>query len=285
MRSRWLASLSLVAACATGSSDSKPAPGTKAESTPKAAGKSGAQATAAAPVEGQAPETVELTAADGTKVFADHYPAAEAGAPILLLFHQAGWNAGEYRPIAPKLVALGVDVLATDQRSGGARDGTRNRTVDALGDSTEYLPAYPDLEAALAWAKAKAKAEGSSKVLAWGSSYSAALVFKLAAEHGDELAAILAFSPGEYIGDEGTVAGWAKRVTLPVFVTSAPGEEVAAAKVILDATKSTDPVRFVPEHGVHGASILREDKDPQGAALAWRPVEEFLKGFAGRGPS
>ena len=36
-------------------------------------------------------------------------------------------------------------------------------------------------------------------ILVWGSSYSAALVFLLAAEHQDEIKAILAFSPGEYL--------------------------------------------------------------------------------------
>ena len=170
------------------------------------------------------------------------------------------------------MVALGFEVLATDQRSGGERDGAHNRTVDAHGQSTSYLEAYPDLEAALAWAKGR---PGGS-VIAWGSSYSSALVFKLAAEHGAELSAILSFSPGEYMGDESTVAGWAANVDVPVFVTSAPGDEVDAAKAILGAAKSSSKRQFVPEHGVHGSSILRADKNPDGHTQAWTEVEAFL---------
>ena len=37
---------------------------------------------------------------------------------FIVMFHQAGWSRGEYREIAPKLVAKGYRVLAVDQRAG-----------------------------------------------------------------------------------------------------------------------------------------------------------------------
>jgi len=218
---------------------------------------------------------VQIAAADGVTVYADHYPLSEPPSslsPMILLFHQAGWNASEYNAIAPRLNALGFHVVAPDQRSGGTRGGRSNRTVKALGDSTDFLQAYPDLVATLAWAKQHHK----GKLIVWGSSYSAALVFKLAAEHPADIQAVLSFSPGEYIGREGTVAGWAAGVDAPLFATSAPGREVAATAAISAAARSGTKVHHKAAHGVHGSSILREDRNKKGAAPVWEAVEGFL---------
>lgn len=216
---------------------------------------------------------IEIETADGGVVHADRYALRDGDdRPVVLLFHQAGWNAGEYEPIAPRLQKLGFHALATDQRSGGTRDDRDNRTVAARGKSTGYAEAYADLEAALAWAKK----EHRGPVIVWGSSYSAALVFKLASEHAEEVLAVLAFSPGEYIAEKGSVAGWAKGVKQPVFVTSAPGKEVGAAKAILAASPSETKVQHEPKKGVHGSSILRTDKNAGGTDPAWAAVESFL---------
>ena len=56
----------------------------------------------------------------------------------------------------------------------------------------EYCDVYPDLEAALAFALEEA---GVSQVIIWGSSYSASLVYRLAAEHPNEVSALVAASP------------------------------------------------------------------------------------------
>src|SRR5579872_986887 len=146
---------------------------------------------ALAPVPADA-EAVSLTASDGATVFADYVPAKAAGGRLILLFHQAGSNRGEYAPIAPVLAQLGYATLALDQRAGGSMWGRTNETVQHLGHSAGYGEALRDLEAALAWAKAK---EPGGKIILWGSSYSAALVFLLAAKHPEEVAAVLAFSP------------------------------------------------------------------------------------------
>ena len=52
-----------------------------------------------------------------------------ANAPVLVLFHQAGWSRGEYREIAPKLNELGYICLAIDQRSGKGVNGVANGNV------------------------------------------------------------------------------------------------------------------------------------------------------------
>jgi len=228
-------------------------------------------------------EPVTLKAADGVQVFGEVWRAPDrpdgAKPPVIVAFHQAGSNHGEYAPIAPRLVAAGFTVLAIDQRAGGELFGTRNKTVDTLGHSADFAAALPDLEAALAWGRQTA---AGAPVIAIGSSYSAALVFLLAAKHPGELAAILSFSPGEYLGGTDTVHQAARQLTIPVLVDSAKSaDEIAAAKSLLAAVPAAGKVQIVPQAGgVHGASTLRADRDPAGAEENWRGVLAFLASVA-----
>ncbi len=219
----------------------------------------------------RAPEAVTLRALDGV-VLHGLFHAAPRPKATILLFHQAGSNKSEYATIAPRLAEAGYSALAIDQRSGGELFGARNATVDGVGKSSGYGDAIPDLEATIAWAKAK-----GSPVILWGSSYSSALVFPVAAKHDAEVAAILAFSPGEYI-DGVSIKGAAAKLRAPVFVTSAKDdEEIAAAKAIFDASPSADKTQFVPKSsGVHGSSTLIAARNANGAEENWAAVLAFL---------
>lgn len=220
-----------------------------------------------------AQSVLSLKAADGVSVTGSHTAAKGQARATILLFHQAGSNRFEYETIAPRLAALGYDVMAIDQRSGATRYGHPNETVAALGRSTSYDEALPDLEAALAHARASAPGR---PIIVWGSSYSAALVFPLAQRFAADISAVLAFSPGEYL-QASSVAEAARGVKVPIFVTSSSDEgEIAAARAILAASPSKFKTQFAPTAGVHGSSTLRDDANPEGAAAAWMAVEAFL---------
>lgn len=217
-------------------------------------------------------DPVTFAAADGVTVHADYRP--QAGGNVIVLFHQAGASLHEYDPIAPRLNELGYATLAVSQRSGGGYFGGTNETAEGAGGSPDYLDAYPDLEAALAWAQGK-----GPKVIVWGSSYSSSLVFKLAAEHPRDVAAVLSFSPGEYFGSAFSVKDAAAQVKAPVFVTSASDSgEVTAAQEIIEAVPG-EKTQFIPKHGTHGSSTLREDQNPRGVKENWAAVEAFLGGL------
>lgn len=220
------------------------------------------------------PLPATLITSDGVTLAADAYRSSSATAPVILLFHQAGSGKSEYAPIAPRLVTLGYNALAIDQRSGGDLFSPPNATVQRLGRSAPYLDVLRDMEAALAWAR---HTYPSAPVYAWGSSYSASLVFALAARHPHEIAAVIAFSPGEYFDDKRFVRDAARNVRVPIFVDSAsdPAEE-RQAREIIDAAASTLKERFVPHIGIHGASTLRDDRDAGGASENWDAVTAFL---------
>ena len=223
---------------------------------------------------GPTPMPVTLTARDGVKVYADTYPAYSPTAPVLLLFHQAGSGKGEYASIGPRLATLGFNSIAIDQRSGGEMFGT-NQTETELGKTVSMQDALPDMEAALAWARAN---HPISKIVAVGSSYSAALVFVLAAKHPGDVAALAAFSPSEYFPDHNYVRAAARKLKIPVFIDSGSNpEEIASAKNIFVAVGSRDKTQYVPKNGVHGASTLRDDRDPAGAADNFTAFLSFVR--------
>ncbi len=219
-------------------------------------------------------EVVEFSAADGTVIFGELYRAAEKKAPVLLLFHQARSNRGEYRTIAPKLVEHGYSALAIDQRSGGEMWHLSNKTVAMRGASTPYLDALPDLEAALRWTHEQLSAK---RTIVCGSSYSAALLFLLTARHRDEIDGLIAFSPGEYLEKEGLVAREAAKLKLPILVLTPPGER-SRAVTIFNAIKDPRKRLVTPKYAVHGASMLIRERSPK-ADLIWKDLLEFLAQF------
>jgi dienelactone hydrolase len=214
---------------------------------------------------------ITLTAQDGVMVFGSYYKANHPKA-LILLFHQAGSSKGEYASIAPRLVAAGYSALAIDQRSGGTLFSP-NETVLKLGHSAPYLDAQRDLDAALAWGT-----QTKLPVILWGSSYSAALVFVVAARHPGAVAAVMAFSPGEYFDHATMIRTAAARITAPIYVTSAnDAGEIAAALSILAASPAQRKVQYVPlQGGVHGSSTLIAGRNRSGADANWDAVLAFL---------
>ncbi len=222
-------------------------------------------------------EPVTLTAVDGVKVYGEFWPAASERAPLIVAFHQAGSSHAEYVPLVPRVNRAGFSVLAIDQRSGGSLFGGKNQTAAAVGRAASYDDALPDLEAALAWGHAKAK---GAPVLVWGSSYSSALVFLLAAKHPADVQGVLAFSPGEYLGAPNAVHTAAAQLHVPIFIDEASSkDEIDAARSILNSVASTDKTQYTPKHGVHGSATLRAERNPKGAEENWTAVLAFLAKF------
>lgn len=225
-------------------------------------------------------KSVDFPTTGGIQGRADVYESENRLATLVLLFHQAGWSRGEYREIAPKLVKAGYRVMAVDQRSGGAVNGVKNEThrrATRMGLARGYLDAYADLEAALVYAR---KELAAARVIVWGSSYSASLVVRLAAEHPEEVAGVMAFSPGEYFKKRKSSAyirDLAKRVKQPLFITSSKPER-EEVKPIFDASPAEKKILFTPaSKGQHGSRALWNkwsDSD-----VYWAAVNGFLQEY------
>ena len=206
-------------------------------------------------------ETVTFESEDGLLMTADIYaPYKNGEAPVIVLFHQAGWSRGEYGEIAPWLNTLGYNCMAVDQRSGEIVRGVKNETARRAARenrTTGYISALPDIKAALAYAR---RHYGEDGVIAWGSSYSAALVLEIAGNSPALVDGVLAFSPGEYFERAGKTASWiqdsAQHITVPVFIASSRSEADEWA-AIFTAIKSGNKTAFIPAtEGRHGSRAL-----------------------------
>ena len=221
---------------------------------------------------------VIFDATDKHQVYADFLPSKKPNSDrIVLLFHQARSNASEYETIAPKIAKLGFDCLAVDQRAGGDMWGRVNRTVNKSG-AGGYPEAYNDLVGALRYAKAKKY----TTIVAWGSSYSAALIFRLAAEN-PEVSAVVAFSPGEYMDEHGIVSQWAKKVTVPVLFACTPDEWEDGRSELFDQIASKKKTSVALAGGVHGSSTLIADKSTA-AGQYMEKVTDFFTELAKANP-
>lgn len=227
-------------------------------------------------------ETITFPSPDSLEVTADLYIAhQDLKTPLMVLFHQAGWSRGEYREIAPKLNVLGYNCMAVDQRSGDGVNEVPNETARRAakaGKGTTYLDARQDMIAALAYAR---RHFAKGKLIAWGSSYSAALVLQIAGEQPGLVDGVLAFAPGEYFGRSGKPGNWiqesAKNIRVPVFITSARDERDRWA-AIFQAIPGENKGSYIPETpGNHGSRALWEKfADSPGY---WQAVTAFLKKY------
>jgi len=202
----------------------------------------------------RAQKTITFSAKDGLLVTADLYEG-NASYPYLLLFHQAGSSRGEFREIAPRLMKLGYNCLAVDLRAGNEIGFVVNQTALRAKEqklSITYLDAVPDMQAAIEYA-----ANVSRKpVVVLGSSYSASLALVLATKN-PQIAAVVAFSPGEYFESRFVVRDTLAYLRIPLWIGGA-SDELSYLKVL---TSKIDPqylTLFTPVHdkGRHGAAAL-----------------------------
>lgn len=217
-------------------------------------------------------------ASDGLEITASLYMDNPKTAPLILLFHQAGWSRGEYNEIAPKLNKLGFNCIAVDLRSGGEVNGIINETNKRAlleNKGTSYVDALVDINSAIDYAKLNHKE--ASKLIIWGSSYSAGLVLKVTGDRKDVNAA-LAFSPAEYYYKLGRPKDWvtksAKNIKVPVFITSTKLEKNKWWS-IAEVIPSSNKAYFLPTKlGKHGSRALwNKYSDSQ---EYWTAVKEFL---------
>ena|SRR3990167_5331877 len=218
------------------------------------------------------PKKINFPSKDGLKIRADYYQAKKPKG-FLVLCHRSHFNRGEYKDIAPRLVAQGFSCLVIDQRSGMNVLGYTNETstlAKKKGLPTGYLDARQDIEAAVDFAFKKNR---NKPIILVGSSYSASLSL-LVAKDTDKVKAVAVFSPGEHLKDV-ELSKAVKDFSKPIFATSAK-KEVMDTKKLLRFVGKKHISYFLPTvNGFHGAKSLWPSSD--GNEQYWKSFLGFLK--------
>ena len=224
-------------------------------------------------------EEVVFESSDGVTIYGDLYGASDKlDGPVILLFHQGGGDArGEYVPIVGPLLATGATLLSIDQRRGGVRFGGENRTLAGIPEMTaySYCDVSPDLDAALDFMKNRGH---RGKFIAWGSSYSAALVIELAARRPDDIDAVLAFSPASGEPMAGCDPRDAKSDLGDRLLVLRPSRAMQLSFVAeqLDYFEENGHETYIARNGVHGSSMLNAARVQADVTANWEVVMNFL---------
>ncbi|WP_430468233.1 alpha/beta hydrolase [Winogradskyella ouciana] len=230
--------------------------------------------------EPEATTEIHFFASDSIKVYGDLYEK-DKSAPTLIIFHQGGSNTrAEYKSIIPKLRKEGFNILTIDQRVGGQYYyGGYNRTVAEIPKNEYgYCDAYPDMVAALNYKK---DSGFTGKTILWGSSYSATLALKLADNNQSAVDGVLAFSPASGNPMEGCQPNaHIEAIKVPLLLMKPASEmESERSQTQLKLANENGHKTYVAENGVHGSSMLDENRIEGSATETWKVVMDFLSQF------
>jgi len=214
---------------------------------------------------------IQFPSKDSLPITADLYQK-DGNKDFILLCHQAGFSRGEYIHTAPKLLAMGFNCLATDQRAGRKANDIFNETFKAAVArkmNVRYTDAKQDIEAAIDKAY---ELNNNQPIILVGSSYSAALALYLG--NTDKVKAVAAFSPGEYI--RGFKIGHAaKLLRKPVFVTCAKKEIDGVEQLLSQMGKEKLTFYQPSEKGIHGSRALWDSTE--GHEGYWQAFADWLR--------
>ncbi|GIV43277.1 MAG: hypothetical protein KatS3mg035_0400 [Bacteroidia bacterium] len=217
--------------------------------------------------------TFFIVGKDGVPVTADLY-TADTSKLFIILFHQAGYSRGEYKETAVKLNKMGYNCLAVDLRSGKEVKGIKNETAEVAlsrNKSTNYIDAEQDMITAIDYVYQQI----NKPMIILGSSYSASLALKIAAS-SDKVAKVIAFSPGEYFGNDLKIAEYISKINVPTFITSSK-KESDSLKQLIALNNSGKITHYIPNgEGKHGSSALW-DENPNHQEY-WLALMLFLTG-------
>ena len=196
---------------------------------------------------------VTFPAKDGVNVTADWYPVS-SNLPVILLCHQNQYSRGEYSETALRLNKFGFNCLALDQRVGDICNNVKNETAEAA-KAKHLTPVYEDTENDINAAVDFLFEKYKKPIIIVGSSYSAGLALKIAAENNKIMAAAV-FSPGEYFTDKSYIGNSIKTLMKPVFATSSKAESADVTDLLKDVN-SRIKIQYIPQSaGEHGSKVL-----------------------------
>lgn len=197
--------------------------------------------------------TMEFPSKDGLLMTADWYPVS-SDSEIVLLCHQNRFSRGEYAETALRLNKLGYNCMAIDQRVGNEVNGIRNETAFRAREKKmdpKMHEAEQDILAAIDYLNEKYK----KRIILLGSSYSASLALKIAAEN-NKVSSVIVFSPGEYFDDISFMRSHISALMKPLLITSSRSEADRVTDLLKDVN-SRIKVQFIPSfEGEHGVKAL-----------------------------
>ena len=201
---------------------------------------------------------VTFTSNDGTSLAGMFYEASDRPAPGAVLVHMLGRSKDEWIPIAERLQATGITVLAMDLRGHGSSAGNGAILSAMVGD----------VQAALNWLSSRPGIRPGSTALI-GASLGANLA-AIAAAQGGAVRGLALISPSlDYRGVRIDSDVIKKLVNLPIWLAASSEDAYALRTVKELATGSGSREQRLSGARAHGTALLSADQDLAGALVDW----------------
>ena len=174
---------------------------------------------------------IEFYSTDSLLITADHYYSKKSN-PYILLFHTEQSSRGEFDVIAERFIKMQYNCIAVDIRTGNKHGFVKNETSGRAMDSgidRELEDGEKDIIASLNYVRSINK----NNIIILGSSSSASLSLKIAAEEND-ITAVIALSPGEFFQPEFEVRSIIENYKIPVFIAGNKLEEPYLIDIFTD---------------------------------------------------
>jgi pimeloyl-ACP methyl ester carboxylesterase len=189
---------------------------------------------------------------DGWNIFGDAYLPAGTSKGAVILLHQRGGAASDWKALAGTLQKAGFTALAIDQRGAGRSVQGPPGATGNKGDNAPWETGA-DIAAAIKFA------EGKGPIALVGASYGANNALIYAAAHPDQVKSLILFSPGaDYNGLNALPAAQAWKGPLLIFHDK--GDTIAGdgPEKIDKTTASTDHKLVLTEGSRHGTDLVRD---------------------------
>jgi len=158
---------------------------------------------------------IEFKAADGLLITANLYQSRKSN-PFIILLHQELSSKGEFDPIVYRFIKMNYNCMAVDLRSGADVSFEKNKTAARAKEEGYLLSinhALTDIEAAIDYLS-----DFSGKEISLFGSASSGSLALLAGRNNENVNAVVAFSPGEYLSPENDLKSILANYPKPVFV-------------------------------------------------------------------
>ncbi len=174
---------------------------------------------------------IEFYSTDSLLITADHYYSRKEN-PYILLFHTEQSSRGEFGVIAERFIKMQYNCIAVDIRTGNKHGFVKNETSGRALDNgidRELEDGEKDIIASLNYVRSIS----DNNIIILGSSSSASLSLKIAAEEED-ITAVIALSPGEFFQPEFEVRSIFENYKIPVFIAGNKSEEPYLVDIFSD---------------------------------------------------
>jgi len=214
-----------------------------------------------------AQKVVSFITSDSINISAYDYNLSDT-LPYVILLHDENGSKLDYRDIAYKIAKLGYNCLAIDMRVGNNETSSEYKKNHPEPD---LISAKPDIEAAIEFAYNKT----NKPVILFGTGFSASLAL-ITAKNNDKVKGVIAFSPGEYFGNESKVKDELNGFSKPAFVACSQFEYPYVQDLLSGTDKSKITI-FKPGvyQGAHGLKAL--DPSTKGYKEYWLNLYLFFK--------